>query len=101
MKINQFVPDSKIFDVIGNDNNSNSTSSNGVSFSDFLKQKLDQVNNAQVQADNSTQSLVQGDNIDIHKVMLDTEQAKMSLELAVEIRNKFVEAYQQLNQTQL
>lgn len=47
------------------------------------------------------QIYIQGDNTDIHNVMLSTEEAKMSLELAVQVRNKIVDAYQELNRMQL
>ncbi|MBP2031377.1 flagellar hook-basal body complex protein FliE [Clostridium algifaecis] len=111
MKINKFTPDSSIFnkvvngnDIKVNDGNDASNSNNGDSinsFSNILKDKLDDVNNYQVQSDNSTKEFIDGDRTDIHNVMLDAENAKMSLSLAVQIRNKFVEAYQELNRTQL
>ncbi|MCI1943670.1 flagellar hook-basal body complex protein FliE [Clostridium luticellarii] len=127
MRINEYVPDSSIFDFnktvqgsssAGNNVSSNISADNTISddaktsgdtgaessisdFSSMLKNRLDEVNKQQIQADNSTQELIEGDRTDIHNVMLDTEQAKMSLELAVQIRNKLVDAYQELNRTQL
>lgn len=102
MKINQFVPDNKIFDKIGSkDNKDQVDGKDSTGFGDLLKQKLDAVNADQLQAEDTTQKFVQGDDVDVHQVMLDTEQAKMSLELAVQVRNKFVEAYQELSRTQL
>ena len=100
MKINGFVPDSKIFETIKplqvttNEGNKND-------FLSMLKEKLDGVNDSQITADNITESFIKGDETDIHKVMLSTEEAKMSLELAVQIRNKLVEAYQELSRMQL
>ncbi len=99
MKINEFVPDSKIFSGIMNSDKSQQIQSTG--FTDLLKNKLDEVNSKQLNAENTTENFIKGDGTDIHKVMMDTEEAKMSLELAVQIRNKFVEAYQELNRTQL
>lgn len=102
MRINEFVPDSKIFQGIGvNNDKSENTETQSVGFGEFLKGKLDEVNAQQVKSEDTTESFIKGDETDIHKVMLDTEEAKMSLELAVQIRNKFVEAYQELNRTQL
>lgn len=104
MKINSFVPDTKVFDVFDeNKNKINNTESKneGKSFLDTLKSKLDEVNDQQIAADNATQSYIKGDDIDIHQVMLSQEEAKMSLELAVQVRNKIVEAYQELNRMQL
>lgn len=100
MRINEFVPDSKIFEKFENKQNSQEENvSSG--FGNILKEKLDDVNAKQLNAEDTTQKFISGEDTDIHKVMLDTEEAKMSLELAVQIRNKFVEAYQELSRTQL
>lgn len=100
MRVNEFVPDSKIFDKFGNRQNNQEENVSG-GFGSILKEKLDGVNDKQLKAEDTTQKFISGEDTDIHKVMLDTEEAKMSLELAVQIRNKFVEAYQELSRTQL
>jgi len=100
MKINSFVPDSTIFEKINLDKKVTNTDTSNTFF-DMLKSKLDGVNNLQINAENATESFVKGENTDIHNVMLSTEEAKMSLELAVQIRNKIVDAYQELNRMQL
>lgn len=99
MKINGFVPDSSIFENIKLGNKVEDKKEN--SFFDTLKEKLDEVNDKQLEAENVTEQFIQGDDVDIHQVMLSTEEAKMSLELAVQIRNKIVEAYQEINRMQL
>ncbi|MCM8710968.1 flagellar hook-basal body complex protein FliE [Clostridium sp. SYSU_GA19001] len=99
MKINEFVPDSKIFESITFDNKLEQK--NEVSFFDTLMEKLDAVNDKQIEADTMTEQFVIGEGGDIHEVMLATEEAKMSLELAVQIRNKIVEAYQEINKMQV
>lgn len=104
MKINEFVPDTQIFQAMdktatGATNNS-SGDANG-SFYNILKSKLDDVNDTQVKANDSTNAFVSGSETDVSKVMLDTEQAKMSLELAVQIRNKLVDTYQELSKMQV
>ena len=105
MKINQFVPDNKIFDnlnlVMGKTDNSSDTTNSASSFLDILKDKLDEVNAQQVNADQSTENFIKGDDSDVSQVLLDTEEAKMSLELAVQVRNKLVEAYQEINRMQI
>lgn len=102
MKINQFVPDSKIFDSFNiKDNKIEKSDSSSRNFLDILKEKLDAVNDKQITAENTTESFIKGEETDIHKVMLNTEEAKMSLELAVQVRNKMVEAYQELSRMQL
>ena len=101
MIINGFVQDSKIFDAIKPFNPTTTSESGNNDFLSMLKGKLDGINDSQVAADKVTESFIKGDETDIHKVMLSTEEAKMSLELAVQIRNKLVEAYQTLNGMQL
>jgi flagellar hook-basal body complex protein FliE len=99
MKINGFVPDSSIFEKLKL--GEKAEKNDEISFIDTLKEKLDGVNNKQLDAENMTELLVKGEDVDIHEVMLSTEEAKMSLELAVQIRNKIVEAYQEINRMQL
>lgn len=100
MIINNFVPSEKIF---GNDNfniNNNKTSSNS-SFQDVLKTSLDKLNEKQVQADEITNDFVAGNDVEVHEMLLSMEEAKMSMQLAIQVRNKVVEAVQELTRMQL
>ena len=106
MKINNFVPNEAIFnDKVLKTNNekiNNDKSNPTQSFMDVFQKKLDEVNDSQVNAEITTKSFINGDdNIDIHQVMLASEEAKMSLQLAIQVRNKLVEGYQELNRMQL
>ncbi|WP_313119110.1 flagellar hook-basal body complex protein FliE, partial [Proteiniclasticum ruminis] len=38
---------------------------------------------------------------DLHNVMIGVEEARLSMELAVQVRNKIIEAYKELTQMQL
>ena len=84
-----------------NTDNSSTNAASGTSFLDTLKQKLDGVNDKQVAADDITQSFIKGDETDVQKVMLATQEAKLSLEMAVQIRNKLVDAYDAFNRMQI
>ncbi|CDI49808.1 flagellar hook-basal body complex protein FliE [Clostridium tetani] len=100
MKINEFIPNNMIFkNDINNKIEKKKEENNG--FSHMLKNKLDQVNEKQIKAEETTENFLQGEETDIHKVMLDSEEAKLSVELAVQVRNKLIEAYQELNRMQL
>lgn len=103
MKINEFVPNNKIFDNLKfeDDKNSIEEKKDSTSFSSRLKEKIDEVNDKQIFADNLSEQFIKGEGPDIHEVMLAGEEAKMSLEIAVQIRNKLLEAYQELNRMQL
>lgn len=70
-------------------------------FSQILGDTLGKVNDLQVTADNKVESLIKGDDIAIHDVMLSMQEAQMSMQLLIEARNKVVEAYQEVNRLQL
>ncbi len=77
------------------------TTSNNTSFSEILKNELDKVNDIQLNAEQATQDLLTGKATDVHQVLIATEEAKLSLEMAVQIRNKLVDAYQEISRMQI
>lgn len=99
MNINAYINNTKIFNELQKNVVEGEKKSN--SFLDTLKEKLNEVNDKQIEAENLTQKFIKGEEDDVHKVMLSTEEAKMSLELAVQIRNKLVEAYEEFNRMQI
>ena len=48
-----------------------------------------------------TSEFVSGGEVDLHEMILGMEEAKMSLQLAIQVRNKVVEAVQELTRMQL
>lgn len=101
MIINNFIPTEKIFENSINSNSSNKTSTTEGSFQNILKDSLDKLNEKQVEADNMTNEFISGGDVDLHEMMLGMEEAKMSLQLAIQVRNKVVEAVQELTRMQL
>jgi len=85
----------------GVNKNDSTANAAGTSFLDTLKEKLDEVNVKQIDADNLTQKFIKGEETDVHKVMIAAEEAKLSLEMAVQIRNKLVDAYDVFNRMQV
>lgn len=79
----------------------NISENNSVNFENYLKDALDKVNDKQVEAEKATMDLVTGQAQDIHQVMITTEEARLTLELAVQIRNKLVDAYQEIMRMQI
>ena len=51
---------------------------------------------AQVQSDELTNKMANGENVDLHTVMIASQKASISLSATLEIRNKVVEAYQEI-----
>jgi flagellar hook-basal body complex protein FliE len=79
----------------------NSMDGSEVSLPEIFKEKLKDVNNLQIQSDESTKQLITGEADNVHEVLLNTEEAVLTLELAVKVRNKIVEAYQEVIKMQI
>lgn len=71
------------------------------SFSEVISNAINNVNEKQINADNSIESLIKGDDITMHEVMLSMQESQLSMQLLIEVRNKMVEAYQEINKIQL
>lgn len=66
------------------------------SFGDTLKQFVSGVSDAQDAAGALRDQFLRGDPVELHQVMAAGEEATLSLELMVELRNKVLDAYRQL-----
>ncbi|MGI9951219.1 flagellar hook-basal body complex protein FliE [Moorellaceae bacterium AZ2] len=71
------------------------------SFGEILAAKLRDLEETQKQADKLTLQYLAGQVQDLHQVTLALEEASLSLQLAVQVRNKVVEAYQEIFRMQL
>jgi len=71
------------------------------SFSEILKSLINQVNELQNKADESVQELVSGETGSIHQVMIAIEEADLAFRLMMEVRNKLIEAYQEIMRMQI
>ncbi|WP_027633922.1 flagellar hook-basal body complex protein FliE [Clostridium hydrogeniformans] len=100
MKINSFVPNREIFDNM-NINKENKKSTSNITFGNVLKEELHRVNDSQIASEEITGKFIKGEDVEIHNVMVAAEEAKLSLQMAVQVRNKLVEAYQEINRMQL
>jgi flagellar hook-basal body complex protein FliE len=72
-----------------------------MSFSETLKQAIEQVNQSQVKSDNMTEALATGKNVELHDVMITAQKASVTMSLAIEVRNKAIEAYQEMMRMQV
>ncbi|MDP2872508.1 MAG: flagellar hook-basal body complex protein FliE [Bacillota bacterium] len=73
----------------------------GPTFQNSLTQALRQVNELQLQAEDLAQALAAGQAQDLHQVMLAAEKANLSLQFTLQIRNKVIEAYQEIMRIQV
>jgi flagellar hook-basal body complex protein FliE len=65
-------------------------------FSDLLTDAVGQVNQLQDQANKAVTGLMSGTGVDVHQAMIATQKASMAFELTLAVRNKAVQAYQQV-----
>ena len=81
--------------------NKNLNESDKVNFTDVLNNAVNKVNDSQVKANNDIEALIKGDDITMHEVMLSTQEAQISMQLMLEMRNKLYDAYKELSSVQL
>lgn len=67
-----------------------------VPFSDLLKDAVGKVDSLEAQAESAVTGLMTGSGVDVHTAMIATEKASMAFELSLAVRNKAVQAYQQV-----
>ncbi|ASW43102.1 flagellar hook-basal body complex protein FliE [Clostridium isatidis] len=101
MIINKFVPSQEIFNNNINNLNEKINEGNNKSFESILKDNLDKLNEKQIEADNITNEFIAGGDVEVHEMVLSMEEAKMSLQLAIQVRNKVVDAIKELTNMQL
>ncbi len=66
------------------------------SFGDMVTGFMKDVNHLQNRSDEAVQKMVAGEVKDVHQVMLAVAEAKVSFSLLLEVRNKAMEAYQEV-----
>lgn len=71
------------------------------SFGQLLDESLSRVNEIQQDADRAAQELMAGRNKNIHETMLLMEKADMSFRLAMQVRNKVIDAYREVMRMQV
>ena len=67
----------------------------------FFSELVSKVNDIQVQSDKSVQALASGENKNLHEVMIAVEKASISFQFMSQVRNKAVEAYQEVMRMQV
>lgn len=89
-------------DVIGKNSVQSATNKDSVgnfmqTFSNSMNGGLNSVNDAVVKADKAQEALAMGEDISVHDVMIASEKASLSLSMAMQLRNKLLSAYTEIN----
>ena len=66
------------------------------SFKEFMLEALDHVNNAQLQADHAVEQLMTGEEVNPAEVLTAVQKADLTFRMVMQIRNKLVQAYQDI-----
>ena len=68
----------------------------GAPFADLLTDAVGDVSRLENEAQKAVSGLMTGSGVDVHEAMIATEKASMAFELSLAVRNKAVQAYQQV-----
>ena len=71
------------------------------SFADYLKAQVNDVNHTQVEANEAVAAMVTGRSHNIHETMIALDKADVSFRMLMKVRNKAVEAYQEIMRMQI
>ncbi|MBU2702017.1 flagellar hook-basal body complex protein FliE [Sporomusaceae bacterium BoRhaA] len=80
---------------------SSSKSETGVTFGQLLSNALGDVNKLQLDANQASVNLATGKVQDISEAVIATEKASMALQLTMQVRNKVIDAYQEIMRMQV
>ncbi|MFZ0132727.1 MAG: flagellar hook-basal body complex protein FliE [Desulfobacterales bacterium] len=75
--------------------------SSAPSFAEAMREMLDDTNRLQERAESQIQALAVGRNGDLHKTMIAMEEADVSFQMLMQVRNKIVAAYQEIMRMQI
>ena len=75
--------------------------SGGDAFKEVLNEVIEQVNQTESDSNQSVAQLVNGQSDNLHSQMIALEKADIALSLAVTVRNKAIEAYQEIMRMQI
>jgi flagellar hook-basal body complex protein FliE len=71
------------------------------SFSNVLSRLVEGVNDKQMAAGAAVRGMIGGQDVSLHQAMIAMEEASVSFQLMVEVRNKLLESYQELMRMQV
>ena len=74
---------------------------NGADFSTWMDGYVGSLNQKLLEADQLSARLVAGDIDNLHQIMIGLEESKLVFQLAVQVRNRILDAYQEISRIQL
>lgn len=79
----------------------NNTTNKATDFSNMLNEALERVNDLQTESTKATESFINGETDNIHSVMLSSSKANLALQMTIQVRNKVMDAYNEIMNMQV
>ena len=77
------------------------SSGSGANFENMLGDFVNEVSQKQAAAGNAVTGLLSGQNVSLHQAMISMEEANVSFQMMVEVRNRLLDGYQELMRMQV
>ncbi|MCL2767058.1 MAG: flagellar hook-basal body complex protein FliE [Peptococcaceae bacterium] len=74
---------------------------NQFSFAEMLNNAIVEVNGAKLKADELTLAFLTGELKDYHTLAIALQESSLTMQMAIEVRNKVIEAYQEVTRMQV
>jgi flagellar hook-basal body complex protein FliE len=71
------------------------------SFKNYLLESIEHVNSMQKDADHAVEQLMTGGEVDTAEVLTALQKADLTFRMMLQVRNKLVQAYQEINQIRI
>ncbi len=71
------------------------------SFSNILSDAIDNMQTTEAEAETANNALLTGESDDIHSALISAQKAEIAVSLAVEVRNRVIEAYNKITEMQV
>jgi flagellar hook-basal body complex protein FliE len=73
----------------------------GLNFRDVLIEALQNVNHLEKESDILTDKFIKGETDSIHSVLIAAEKASIALDMIIQVRNKIIDAYNEIMRMQV
>lgn len=88
--------DNNLFDGVQKVENLSSAAKTANDFGQAFSNGLNRVNEQQVKSQNLTMAFAAGEDVSVHEVMIESQKANLSMSMAMQLRNKLLNAYTEI-----
>jgi flagellar hook-basal body complex protein FliE len=86
----------KLHDAVAGQSQSTGAASTGMPFGGMMRAMIEQTSALDQKASQAVAGVMNGQGVEIHDALIATQKADVGFELALQVRNKAVAAYQQM-----